>query len=396
MQELSKFELIPEAWGGQTLMVPTSATKGTGVPELLETILLQAEILELKANPKRAAMGLVIEAQLDKGRGPVVTVLVKHGTLRRGDPIVVGEACGKIRAMMDDQGRDQKEAGPSSAVEITGLDAVPEAGEVLNAVESAEAAREVAEHRRAQKRSQEMTTDAKMSLDDLMARMKTQDSLELKVVLKADVRGSAEAIKEALLKLSTSEVKVSVIYDGVGAITESDVNLASSTNGIILGFGVRPDSSVRAAAEREKVEIRTYRIIYEMIDDVRKAMEGLLSPVSKEKVVGHAEVRDIFKITKVGTIAGCRVTDGKAMRSARVRVLRDSIQVFEGKVASLKHFKDDAREVDSGLECGVSVDGFNDLKVNDVFEFYQLEEVARTLDTPPSGKRPPGNVEAHP
>ena len=398
MQALTKFELVPEAWGGETQMLPTSATKGTGIQELLDALILQAEMLELKANPKRQATGVVIEARLDKGRGPVATVLVRNGTLHQGDPIVVGNAYGKVRAMTNDEGRQLKDAGPSAAVEVTGLDEVPEAGDLFNVVESGDAAREVAEHRRELSRTADMATGPKMSLEDLMAKMKGGEALELKIVLKADVKGSVEALTQALLKLATNEVKVNVLYGGVGAITESDISLASTSKGIIIGFNVRPDNNARAIAEREGVEIRTYKIIYEVLDDVRKAMEGLLAPESKEKIVGHAEVREIFKITKVGTIAGCKVTDGKALRSARVRVVRDSVPVFEGKVASLKHFKNDAREVEAGLECGVSVEGFNDIKPEDVIEFFTLEEIARTLESAaaPGGKPPRGNAEARP
>ncbi|OGQ84173.1 MAG: translation initiation factor IF-2, partial [Deltaproteobacteria bacterium RIFOXYA12_FULL_58_15] len=380
---------------GQTLMVNTSATKGTGIDELLETIVLQAEILELKANPNRPAEGVVIEANLDKGRGPVATVLVQRGTLRRGDAVVVGGTYGKVRAMSDAKTQQRKEAGPSSAVEITGLDSVPEAGDPLNVVENAEKAREVAEHRRELTRSQEQTTTPRMTLEDLMARMKGNETLELRVVLKADVKGSVEAVQEALEKLSTDEVKVNVIQGGVGAITESDIMLAAASQGYVFGFGVRPDANARLVADREGVDVRTYTIIYEMVDAVKKAMEGLLTPESKEKVVGHAEVREVFRVSKVGTIAGCRVTDGKAMRAAKVRVLRDSVQVYEGKVSSLKHFKDDAREVDSGLECGVGVEGFNDVKQGDVLQFFQVEEIARTLESTQGGKRSPG-AEAHP
>ncbi len=388
MQALTKYELVSEAWGGETMMVPTSATKGTGIQELLDGILLQAEMLELKANPKRSATGVVVEAKLDKGRGPVVTILVDSGTLRQGDPIVVGDAYGKVRAMANDQGKQLKEAGPSCPVEVTGLDMVPEAGDVLNVVETAEAAREVAEHRREQKRTAEMVSGPKMSLEQLMAKMKGGEVLDLKIVLKADVKGSVEAISAALVKLTTPEVKVSVIHSGVGAVNESDIMLASASKGIIVGFNVRPDANARNLAEREGVQIRTYSIIYEVLDDVRKAQEGLLAPEVKEKLVGHAEVRDLFKVSKVGTIAGCKVTDGKAMRAGKVRVLRDSVPVFEGKVASLKHFKNDAREVEAGMECGVGVEGYNDVKVGDVFEFFQVEEVARTLENASApGKR---------
>lgn len=397
LQELSKFSLLSEAWGGDTLFVNTSATVGTGVTELLEAVLLQAEVLELKANPDRPAVGIVIEAQLDKGRGPVATVLVQQGTLRRGDAIVAGNWSGKIRAMMDDKGRQVKEAGPSTAVEVTGLEGVPDAGDNINVVESSEAARQVAAHRSGLKRTADQSGGAATSLDDLMKRMGDQGGLELKIVLKADVQGSVEAVKGALLKLSTDEVKVNVLYGGVGAIKESDITLAAASRGIVVGFGVRPDTNARQIAEREGVEIRTYMIIYEAVDEIRRAMEGLLTPESREKVVGRAEVRELFKVSKVGVIGGCRVTEGKAIRAARVRVLRNSVQVFDGRPSSLKHFKNDAREVDSGLECGIGVDGYNDLKMGDVIEFYQVEQIARTLGAPSAGKRPAGaGQDAHP
>jgi translation initiation factor IF-2 len=401
-QELTKFELVPEDWGGETLYVQTSATAGTGIKELVEAILLQAEVLELKANPDRAAAGTVVEAKLDKGRGPVATILVQQGTLHRGDAVVVGEFAGKIRAMCDETGRQLQTAGPSVPVEITGLDGVPDAGDQLFAVDTADAAREVATHRQDAKRAREQSpTGARMTLDDLMKRMNGEEAVELKIVLKADVQGSVEAVKASVEKLSTDEVKVNVIYGGVGAIKESDITLASASGGLVVGFNVRPDPNSRVVSEREGVEIRTYNVIYDLVDDVRKAMEGLLTPESREKVLGRAEVREVFKISKVGAVAGCRVIDGKAMRAAKVRVLRDSVLVYDGKVGSLKHFKNDVREVDSGLECGASVDGFNDIKSGDVLEFYQIEEVARTLGdsaSPGAGKRSssPGRHEAHP
>jgi translation initiation factor IF-2 len=398
MQELTKFELISEAWGGETLFVNTSATKGTGIKELLEAIHLQAEMLELKANPKRPAVGVVVEAKLDKGRGPVATVLIEAGTLNTGDAVVVGEACGRIRALADHQRKQVKKAGPAMPVEITGQDQVPAAGDAMNVVDNVDGAKEVAEHRREQKRAQEATASGpKMSLEDLMARMEGKESLELRVVLKADVQGSIEAVRDALVKLSTEEVKVTVLLSGVGGVKESDIVLASASEGIVLGFNVRPDPNAIRVAEREGVEIRTYKVIYEMVDDVKKAMEGLLEPERQEKVIGHAEVRDLFRVSKVGTIAGCRVIDGKAMRSARIRVVRDSVPVYEGKVGSLKRFKDDAREVESGMECGVSVEGFNDVKNGDVLEFFQVEEVRRSLAAPAAAERPDSPPpEAHP
>ncbi len=395
MQELSKFSLLSEAWGGETLFVNTSATKGTGISELLEAIVLQAEVLELKANPTRPGVGVVVEAQLDKGRGPVATVLVEQGTFKRGDAVVVGEFAGKIRMMLNDQGKPVDQAGPSAPVEIVGLEGVPSAGDKIHAVESAEAAREVASHRQNQKRAQEQTSAAPgMSLDDLMKRMSAGEQLELKIVLKADVQGSAEALEAALVKLSTPEVKVNVIYAGVGGVKESDITLAAASRGIVLGFNVRPDANARIIAEREGVDIRSYNIIYEALDEIKKAMEGLLAPESQEKILGQAEVRELFRITKVGVIAGCRVTSGKVMRSAKVRVLRDSVQIYEGKPSSLRHFKNDVREVDAGAECGIGVEGFNDLKLGDVLEFFNIQEVARTLGSAPSSRK--GGFSAHP
>jgi translation initiation factor IF-2 len=379
-QELSQFNIMPEAWGGDTLFVQTSAIKQTGIDELLETILLQAEVLELKANPKRDAQGIVVESRLDKGRGPVATILVQQGTLKKGDFLVVGEQVGKVRAMTDHTGKQLKVAGPSSAVEIIGLEGTPEAGDQFNAVESMENARDVADHRVEQSKAEENVPKPKMGLEELMKRMRNEEVPELRVVLKSDVHGSAEAVKQALVKLSTDEVKVNIIYSGVGGIKESDITLASASKGLVLGFGVRPDGNATRVADKEKVEIRTYNVIYEMVDDVKKAMEGLLAPEEVEKVVGRAEVRELFRISKVGVIGGSRVLDGKAQRSANVRVLRDSREIYAGKVASLKQYKDDTREVDSGQECGIGVEGYNDLKLGDVIEFFTVEQVGRTLD----------------
>ncbi len=394
-QELSQFNLVPEAWGGDTLFVNTSAIAKTGIEELLETILLQAEVMELKAHPTREAIGVVVEAELDKGRGPVATILVQHGVMKRGDAVVVGEYSGKVRAMTDDEGRQLKEVGPSAAVEIIGIDGVPSAGDPVNVVDSPDTAREVAQYRAEQRQKKEQEAKSKMSLDDIMSRMTGNEAVTLKVVLKADVQGSAEAVKDALNKLSTDEVKVDVIYSGVGGISESDIMLASASDGLVLGFNVRPDTKARQISDREGVDVRTYSIIYEMVDEVKQAMEGKLAPDTQEKVVGRAEVREVFQITKVGAIAGCRVIDGKAMRSARVRVLRDNVQIYDSTVSSLKHYKDDVREVESGSECGVGVEGFNDIKNQDELEFYIVEEVARKLETPAAGKRPP-SVEASP
>lgn len=396
-QELTAFNLVPESWGGDTLYVNTSAVQGTGLEDLLEAILLQAEVMELKAHPDREAMGVVVEAQLDKGRGAVATVLVQHGQMKRGDAIVVGEHSGKVRAMTDDEGKQLKLVGPSAAVEIIGLDGVPGAGDTFNVVSSAEKAREVAAHRAESRAKKEAAARKKTSLDDLMSRMTGDDAVTLKVVLKADVQGSSEAVRDALNKLSTDEVKVEVIYSGVGGISESDIMLAAASDGLVLGFNVRPDSKGRQVADREGVDVRAYSIIYEMVDEVKKAMEGRLAPDTQEKIVGRAEVREVFQITKVGTIAGCRVVEGKAARAARVRVLRDSVQVYDSTVSSLKHYKDDVREVDAGSECGVGVEGFNDIKNQDELEFYTIEEVRRTLETPAAGRRPPSaSVEASP
>ncbi len=395
INELSKFNLVSEAWGGDTLMIKTSATKGSGVNELLDAILLQAEMLELSANPKRPAEGVVIEAKLDKGRGPVATVLVQRGTLKRGDAVVVGGAHGKIRAMADATGQQRGEAGPATPVEITGLDIVPDAGDTLNAVESLEAAREVASHRQAAVKATDTGGPTKLSLEELMARMQGGENLELKIILKADVKGSVEAVRDAVAQLSTEEVKVSVVHGGVGTITESDIMLATASGAILVGFNVRPDTNARAVAERAGVEIRTYRIIYELLEDIRKAQEGLLAPETKETLVGHAEVREVFKVSKVGVVGGCRVKDGKAVRSAKVRIVRDGVPVYEGRIGSLKHFKDDVREVEAGQECGISIDGYLDIKQGDVFEFFQVEVVARKLTPSPTTRRP-GGAEAHP
>jgi len=379
IQELTQFNLLPEDWGGDTLYIKTSATEGTGIKELLESILLQAEVLELKSDPDRAAQGVVVEAKLDKGRGPVATVLIQEGTLNRGDAVVVGEYYGKVRAMSDENANQMKSAGPSYACEIIGLNGVPDAGDTLNMVKNTDAARTVAEHRENQRKAKAMDANKSMSLDDLMARMDSAKMHELHVVLKADVQGSVEAVTQAFMKLSDDEVKVNVVYGGVGAIKESDIMLASASEGVVIGFSVRPDAKARQIAEKEGVDIRLYNVIYEAVDEIQKAMEGLLDPDLVEKTIGRAEVRELFRITKVGTIAGCRVLDGKAQRAAQIRVVRDSVPVYEGRPSSLKHFKNDVREVDSGAECGVGVEGFNDLKMGDVLEFFMVEEIERKL-----------------
>ena len=395
-QELTKFNLVPEEWGGDTLYVQTSAIKGQGLEELLEAILLQAEVMEYKANPNRNAVGVVVEAQLDKGRGPVATLLVQQGTLKRGAHVVVGEHAGRIRAMTNDRGQQVKEAGPSTPVEVIGLGGVPAAGDQLHVVESEKQAKEVAAHRATQREQSEAESKGGMSLDELMARMKGEEATELKIVLKADVQGSVEAVKDAISQLSAEDVRVNVIYSGVGAISESDIMLASASEGLVLGFNVRPASKARRVAEDEGVEVRTYTVIYEMVEDIQRAMEGLLAPETQEKVVGRADVREVFRVAKVGAIAGCRVLEGKAMRNARVRLLRDNVQMYDGKVGSLKRFKDDVREVEQGFECGVSIDGYNDIKEGDVLEFYRLEEVSRGLASRSQQTKPGAGVEAHP
>jgi translation initiation factor IF-2 len=393
-QELTQFDLVPEAWGGETLYVEASALKKTGIDGLLDAILLQAEVLELKASETINARGTVLEAQLDKGRGPVATILVQHGYLSRGDYVVLGEYPGRVRAMTDHTGKAVKKAGPADAVEVIGLEGVPNAGDPFNKADSMELARDVAEHRVAQRKSKATVVNNKQSLDDLMRQMSGEKSAEFNVVLKADAQGSVEAVRAAIEKLSTDEVATKVLYGGVGGIKESDIMLASASQGVVLGFNVRPDTNARTIAQTENVDIRTYSIIYEMLDDVRKGMEGLLSPISQEKVMGRAEVRETFRISKIGVIAGCRVVEGKASRAARVRVLRDSIQVFDGRLSSLKHYKEDVREVDSGSECGIGVEGYQDIKATDVLEFYEMEELVRTLESSPRSQPSAGSARA--
>lgn len=376
-QQLVEHGLVPEDWGGETVVVPVSALKGEGIDDLLEMILLVAELRELKANPDRPARGTVIEAELDRGRGPVATVLVQKGTLRTGDIIVVGQAAGRVRAMLDDQGRPVDEAKPATPVEVLGLDEVPAAGDELIAVEDERAARELAARLKEQAREEDIRRTPKASLEDLFRQVQEGERKELPIILKGDVQGSVEALRESLLKLSNEEVSVNVIHAAVGGITESDVNLASTADAIIIGFNVRPDTSARRAAEREQVDMRMYRVIYEAIDEVEKAMVGLLDPEYEEVVLGRAEVRALFKVPNVGTIAGAYVTDGKIIRGAQVRVIRDGVVVHEGEMSSLKRFKDDVREVAQGYECGIGVEKFNDLKEGDVLEAFRMEEVAR-------------------
>ncbi|MCD8397424.1 MAG: translation initiation factor IF-2, partial [Lachnospiraceae bacterium] len=377
-QELSEYELIPEDWGGSTVMVPVSAHTHEGIDNLLEMILLTAEVLELKANPDRKARGLVIEAELDKGKGPVATVLVQKGTLHVGDPIAAGACYGKIRAMMDDKGRRVKQAGPSTPVEVLGLSDVPNAGEIFICMDNEKEARSFAETFISEGRERMLEdTKMRMSLDDLYSQIQAGKLKELDLIVKADVQGSVEAVKQSLLKLSNEEVVVKVIHSGVGAINESDVILASASNAIIIGFNVRPDVMAKATAERENVDVRLYRVIYDAIADVEAAMKGMLDPIYEEKIIGHAEIRQLFKASGVGTIAGSYVLDGIFQRNCKVRITREDKLIYEGALASLKRFKDDVKEVRAGFECGFVFEKFNDIKEEDKVEAYVMVEVPR-------------------
>lgn len=373
-QELTKYNLVPEEWGGDVICVPVSAITGQGIDELLENLLLVADMKELKANPNRRAKGLVIEAKLDKGRGPVATLLVQNGTLNIGDIIIAGTSVGRVRAMTDDKGRSIKSAGPSVPVEVIGLSEVPESGDEFAAVEDERMARELAEQRRAKTKEEQFKANAKASLNDLFAQI-SEGVKDLNIIVKADVGGSAEAVKLSLLKLTNEEVRVNIIHTGVGGITEGDVMLAAASNAIIIGFNVRPDKSALDSAERQGVEIRTYRIIYECIEEVEAAMKGMLAPKFKETLLGHAEVRQTIHVPNVGTIAGSYVQDGKVTRAASIRVIRDGVVIFEDKISSLKRFKDDAKEVAQGFECGIGLERFNDIKEGDILEAFIMEEV---------------------
>ena len=373
--ELTKYDLLPEEWGGDTICVPVSAIRGDGLHELLDMVILSADMLELKANPDRAAKGVVIEARLDKGRGAVATLLVQNGTLHNGDIIIAGTSVGRVRVMTDDKGRKINAAGPSVPVEIMGLSEVPEAGDIFNAVADERMARELAEQRRAKKKEEEQS-GTKVSLDDLFAQIESGIK-SLNIIIKSDVQGSAEAVKASLEKLSNDEVKVNVLHAVAGGITESDVMLASASNAIIIGFNIRPDKNALDIAAREKVEIRNYRIIYECIEEIEAALKGMLAPTYKETVIGRAEVRNAIRVPSVGTIAGSYVLDGKVARNALVRVVRDSVVIAEDKISSLKRFKDDAKEVLQSFECGIGLEKFNDIKVGDILEAYIMEEVAR-------------------
>jgi len=379
-QDLLSHGVVLEEFGGTTLMTPISAKKGTNIDALLDQILLQAELLDLKANPDRKAQGTVLEAQLDPGKGALATILVQNGTLRVGDDFICGQYSGRVRAMYDERGGTEADAGPSTPVQILGFEGVPEAGDSFLAMDDAAAARDIAQKRqRLEREAQHRRSGRVKTLEDFMAEAAAGGVATLRIIIKADQGGPAEALADALAQLSTAEVKVEVVHRGVGAITESDVLLARASGAIIVGFHVRPDSNARAAADRERVEIRTYRIIYEAVEEVKLAMEGLLAPEKKEVVLGEAEVRQIFKIAKIGTIAGCFVRSGVIPRTGRVRVIRNGVEVYDGTLASLKRFKDDVREVREGFECGIGIENFNDVKVSDLIESYRIEEVARSL-----------------
>jgi translation initiation factor IF-2 len=379
MQELSELELLPEEWGGETIFVNVSAKEKTNIDKLLEMILLQAEVLELKADPNKRAQGTVVEARLDKGRGPVTTVLVQKGTLKVGDPIVAGLHYGRVRSMADDRGRAVAEAGPSFPVEVTGLTGVPEAGESFHAVEDEKVAKDVAQHRHHKIREAELARSSKVSLDELYARIQEGDVKELKVIVKADVQGSAEAVSSTLTKLSTEACRLIVIHSGVGGITETDISLASASDAIVLGFNVRPAPKAAGLAELEGVDIRLYNVIYDAVNDIKDAMEGLLAPTLKEEDLGRAEVREAFNVSKVGTIAGCYVVSGKILRNAHARLLRDDVVIWTGKLSSLKRFKDDVKEVGNNYECGIGLENYNDIKPGDFIEAFEIKETKTSL-----------------
>lgn len=381
--QLAERGLIPEEWGGTTVYAEVSAKKNIGIQELLDLILIQAEVLELKANPNKLAKGVVVESKLDKGRGPVATVLIQEGTLKVGDPFIVGMLYGKVRSLINDKGKRIEKAGPSVPVEVLGLPGVPEAGETFVVLSDERKARQIASLREQKLKEKELAQKAKLSLEDIYERIQQGEIQELKVILKADVQGSCEAIVDSISKILASNVKVNVIHSGVGSISESDVMLAEASNAIIIGFNVKIDAKAQQLAEKNKIDIKLYNIIYELIDNIKLAMEGLLKPVDKEVFVGRAEVRQTFSVPRVGTIAGCFVTEGKIVRNNRVRVIRDKNAIFDGKISSLKRFKDDVREVLQGFECGVSLEGFNDIKTGDILEFYEIQQVAMKLEEAP-------------
>ncbi|NBK99485.1 MAG: translation initiation factor IF-2, partial [Erysipelotrichia bacterium] len=375
MSEMSEIECMPEEWGGDTIFVPVSAKQGTGVDTLLETILVVSEVADLKANPNRSAMGTVIEAKLDKGRGPVATILVEKGTLHSGDIIVVGTVFGRVRKMVDDRGREIKTAGPSTPVEIIGLNGVPTAGDVFKTFTTEKKARQIAEARMSAKVEEERNTSSAMTLDDLARQIEEGNLQSINVIVKADVQGSAEAVKASLEKIEVSGVRVNVIRSTAGAISESDIMLASASNAVVYGFNVRPNAAVRKKAEEEGVQIRLHNIIYKAIEEMEAAMKGMLAPVFEDVVIGQAEVRQIYKVSKVGTIAGCMVNDGSIKKECGVRLIRDGVVVYEGKLGSLKRFENDAKEVSNGYECGLTIENFNDIKEGDLIEAYEAQEV---------------------
>lgn len=376
-QQLSEYNLIPEDWGGDTVFVNVSARSGEGIEHLLEMLLLVAELEELKANPKANATGVIIEAKLDKGRGPVATVIIQRGTLKIGDGIVAGTASGRVRALFDYRGKRIKAAGPSKPVEVLGLSEVPEAGEILKASEDEKDAKAIADKNRQKQREEAFSTPQRITLDKLYDKVKKGEVKDLNLIIKADVHGTIEALKQSLEECSSDEVQVKIIHGGVGAVSESDVMLASASNAIIIGFNVRPDSKAKKLAETELIDIRTYRVIYDVVDDIKAAMKGMLEPEYKEVVLGRADVRALFKVPNVGTVAGCLVTDGRITRKSKIRILRQGNIIHEGNIDSLKRFKDDVKEVTSGYECGISIENFNDIKEQDVFEAYINKEVER-------------------
>lgn len=375
MTEVSELGLMPEEWGGDVPYVNISAKKGIGIDELLETVTVVAELAELKANPKRMAYGSVIEGRLDKGRGPVATLLIQNGTLRSGNPIVVGATYGRVRQLVDDRGREIKSAGPATPVEITGLNDVPEAGDKFMVFETEREARHVGEERAQKKIEEERNSTSAMSLDDLFSQMKSGEVVDLNIIVKADVNGTAEAVKSSLEKIDVEGARVNVIRSTVGAISESDILLASASKAIIYGFNVRPDANVRRKADEEGVEIRLHQVIYKMVEEIEAAMKGMLAPEMEEVVTGQAEIRHIYKVSKIGNIAGCYVTDGSIKKDCGIRLIREGIIVYEGKLASLKRFKDDAKEVNQGYECGLTIENYNDIKEGDIVEGYVMQEV---------------------
>jgi translation initiation factor IF-2 len=379
-QQLADHGLIPEEWGGDTIFTDISAKSGEGIDQLMEMVLLVADMSELKADPTIEPEGVVVEAELDKGKGPVATVIVQQGTLRRGDILLTDSAWGRVRAMINDRGKQVDEAGPSKAVEILGFDSVPQPGEVFRIVSSEKEARQVIDEKVQQQKKTEAAPSRRITLEDLYGKMQEGEMPSLKVVIKCDVQGSLEALKSSMKKLETDEVKIDFVHEGVGRISESDVMLASASEAIIIGFNVRPDSNAKKIAEAEGIQIRLYRVIYDVIDDVRSALEGMLTPTIKEKVIGQAEIRAVFKVPKAGKIAGCYVQEGQIKRNAKVRLIRDGVVIWDGPLAALKRFKDDVREVTAGYECGVNLANYQDVQEGDILEAYEFVEEKRTLD----------------